>query len=75
MCRLQPPWKDGDVPVCSSPVTVPSAPADYTLFNAVRLALAAGLLLLLGLIMAEAARNRGWKNQELPAGSAARPLG
>nr|XP_041576193.1 immunoglobulin superfamily member 1-like isoform X1 [Taeniopygia guttata] len=32
---------------------------DYTLCNAVRLALAAGLLLLLGLIAAEAARSRG----------------
>ncbi|XP_032930901.1 uncharacterized protein LOC117004305 isoform X1 [Catharus ustulatus] len=44
---------------------------DYTLFNAVRLALAAGLLLLLGLITADAARSRGWRSQELLAGSAA----
>ncbi|XP_053814886.1 osteoclast-associated immunoglobulin-like receptor [Vidua chalybeata] len=49
---------------------------DYTLCNTVRLALAAGLLLLLGLITAEAARSRccrGWGNCPLPAGSAAPP--
>ncbi|KAM4891451.1 osteoclast-associated immunoglobulin-like receptor isoform 2-T4 [Sylvia borin] len=49
---------------------------DYTLCNTVRLALAAGLLLLLGLITAEAARSRccrGWRGAPLPAGSAAPP--
>lgn len=70
------PWEDWDLAVGSSPVTVPSAPADYTLCNTVRLALAAGLLLLLGLITAEAARSRccrGWRSRLLPAGSAAPP--
>ncbi|KAL2296789.1 hypothetical protein Nmel_014838 [Mimus melanotis] len=46
---------------------------DYTLCNAVRLALAAGLLLLLGLITAEAARSRGCRSRARPAGNAARP--
>ncbi|KAL9835216.1 leukocyte immunoglobulin-like receptor subfamily A member 2 [Geothlypis trichas] len=48
---------------------------DYTLCNAVRLALGAGLLLLLGLIAAEAARSRccrrGWGSRPPPPGPAA----
>ncbi|XP_064530536.1 leukocyte immunoglobulin-like receptor subfamily B member 5 isoform X3 [Pseudopipra pipra] len=46
---------------------------DYTLCNAVRLALGAGLLVLLGLITAEATRGRccrGGRAHPLPAGSA-----
>ncbi|XP_005057030.1 PREDICTED: immunoglobulin superfamily member 1-like isoform X2 [Ficedula albicollis] len=39
---------------------------DYTLCNAVRLALAAGLLLLLGLIAAEAALCWGWRSRARP---------
>lgn len=54
---------------------VASVPADYTLCNALRLALAAGLLLLLGLIAAEAAPRsrccRGWGSRPAPPGPAA----
>uniref|UniRef100_A0A8C5IQD9 Ig-like domain-containing protein n=1 Tax=Junco hyemalis TaxID=40217 RepID=A0A8C5IQD9_JUNHY len=70
---LLPPWEDWGVAVRSWAVTVPSVPADYTLCNAVRLALAAALLLLLGLIAAEAARGRcrGWGSRPRPPGPAA----